>query len=259
MKSAETFRRQGRHKGVHFTLRPCLVSGPAAGLALASLLLLALLNGCGDVRPSRRAHEMMGPPDAARPATPVAQMEAHGMFFAGQLEAECLLAPGGLPWAARGGEGKAGKAGRREGGGSLQMGGGMKGGGMGEGRHGGGEAPPGMGDPGFDRPRSSLHASNLPPVQLRLRLTNHDSAPAVVTVLDFNSAIGNFVVQPEKITVPPGGSVEAEPMISRLGVPADEVPLTVRLLLDGRPEKQVLRLQLVSEPPHPPPPAAAAP
>lgn len=206
----------------------------------------------------------MGPTgaDRAQSSQPIARMEAHGLFYTGQLEVECLLAPGGLPWGARGGEGKeakAGKAGRREGVGSLQMGGGMKSGGMGGGRRGGGEGPPGMGDPGFDRPRSSLHASNLPPVQLRLRLTNHGSEPAVVTVVDFNSAIGNFVVQPEKITVPPGGSVEAEPMISRLGVPADEVPLTVRLLLDGRPEKQVLRLRLVSEPPHPPPSAPAAP
>src|SRR5258708_266210 len=73
-------------------------------------------------------------------------------------------------------------------------------------------------------------ASTAPPVQRRFRLTNHGDKRVDVEVLDFNSALGNFAVQPAKITVPPHESAEADPMTSRLGVPAvEEIPLTVRL------------------------------
>ena len=52
-----------------------------------------------------------------------------------------------------------------------------------------------------EAPGIMMHASRMPPVQLRLRLSNHGDFPALVEVPDFNSAIGNFVVQPEKITI----------------------------------------------------------
>jgi hypothetical protein len=82
---------------------------------------------------------------------------------------------------------------------------------------------------------------------MRLRLTNHGESPLEVEVLDFNSELGNFVVQPAKLTLPPGEPVEAEPMLSRLGVPAvEEIPLTVRLRVGGRSgqaETQILRLR----------------
>jgi len=85
----------------------------------------------------------------------------------------------------------------------------------GRGRGGGGGTDESGGDAGARPP--PIHASNQAPIQLRLRLTNHGPAPADVAVEDFDSALGNFVVQPEMITVKPGESVEAEPMISRLG------------------------------------------
>ena len=53
--------------------------------------------------------------------------------------------------------------------------------------------------------------------------------------------------QPPKITVKPGESVEAEPMVSRLGVSGDEMPLTVKLQCDGRTEQQVLTLRAVKD------------
>ena len=89
-----------------------------------------------------------------------------------------------------------------------------------------------------------IRASNEPPVQLQLRLTNHGDGPVVAEVLDFNSELGNFVVQPPKISLPPHEAVEADPMTSRLGVPAvEEIPITVRLRIDGKTETQVLKLR----------------
>lgn len=182
------------------------------------------------------------------------------MFFDGQIEVESLLAPGGMHWSPRDKDGKEGRhRGGGGGGGGFRMGGGggMGGGGMGGGPGGGGFRGR-RGDD--DGPGPTMRASNLPPVQLRLRLTNHGAAPAEVEVLDFNSDIGNFVVQPERIILPPGESIEAEPMISRLGIPGNEVPLTVRLRLAGRTEQQVLTLKSVPPPPaEPAAPAPAAP
>jgi hypothetical protein len=84
-------------------------------------------------------------------------------------------------------------------------------------------------------------------VQLRLRLTNHSDADVEAEVLDFNSDLGNFAVQPEKITLPSRESIEADPMTSRLGVPAvEEILLTVRLRLggkNGQTETQILKLR----------------
>jgi hypothetical protein len=37
-------------------------------------------------------------------------------------------------------------------------------------------------------------------------------------------------------------------MVSRLGVSTEEIPLTVKLHLDGRTEQQVLTLRVVKEP-----------
>jgi plastocyanin len=87
---------------------------------------------------------------------------------------------------------------------------------------------------------------------LRLRLTHHGAEPVDVEVLDFNSDLGNFVVQPAKIAVPPGETVKAEPMTSRLGVPAvDAIPITARLRVSGKTgkvEQQVLTLHPRIEP-----------
>ena len=105
---------------------------------------------------------------------------------------------------------------------------------------------------------SPIHAINQPAIQLRLRLTNHGTAPLVVEVIDFDSALGDFVVEPPKITLPPGVPVEAEPMVSRLGMTGDEVPLKISLKIEGRADGGVLTLHTVKELP-PPPPTGAPP
>lgn len=127
----------------------------------------------------------------------------------------------------------------------MGMGGGMRGGGG----MGGGPPPGGMRGGGQEIARSSIRASNLPPLQLHLTLTNPGPAELTVEVLDFNSALGNFVVQPDRLVVPPGGTVEAEPMTSRLGIPGDEIPVTVRLRTGDRTEQQVLTLKQPEPPP----------
>jgi hypothetical protein len=203
-------------------------------------------------------------------AVPIPRMEAKSLFFDGQIEVEALLARAGANWSRddeSGGSGSrgGGRSGSRGGGFSGSMGGGGMRGGFGGGRGGrgrgggggGGPDESGGGDAGARPP--PMHASNQAPIQLRLRLTNHGTAPADVAVVDFDSVLGDFVVQPENITVKPGESVEADPMISRLGAPAEELPLTVKLHVSGRTEQQVLTLRAVKDAPPPAPPPAGPP
>jgi hypothetical protein len=190
------------------------------------------------------------------------------MFFDGQVEAEALLARTGAHWARKEESGGTGKADQSGGGGHFSGGGGGHGGGHRGGGRGGENGEGAMGGTSDSGPQTPpIHAIDQPGVQLRLRLTNHRDIPIVVEVVDFNSDLGDFVVQPALITVQPGESVEAEPMVSRLGVSADEIPLTVKLRIEGRPSQQVLTLKIVKEttPPAPPPaeragaPAATSP
>ncbi len=194
--------------------------------------------------------------------TPIPRMEARGIFFDGKVEAEALLARTGAHWARKDESGTTEKADQQSGGGGHFSGGGGGGGMGGGGGHGGGHRGGGQGGAtggGADQggPQAPpIQAINQPGVQLRLRLTDHRDTPIVVEVLDFNSDLGDFAVQPERITVQPGESVEADPMVSRLGVKADEIPLTVKLQIDGRSDQKVLTLKVVKEsPPAAPPPA----
>jgi hypothetical protein len=178
------------------------------------------------------------------------EMEAHATFFAGKIEAEVLLGrsafvprvdgptPGGR---GREGRGSGGFSAGMGGGGPRGGGGGMGGGG---GRDGGGGGEMSRPRPEADGgPRPNIQASNAPPVQFRLRLTNHGSEPVEIEVPDFNSTLGNFVVQPRKLSIPAGGSVEADPMTSRLAAAGAEVSLTLGLRVQSQTEKQVLTLQ----------------
>jgi hypothetical protein len=221
------------------------------------------LAACEGERP-HRASGAMGPGEGGAPVA-IPHMEARGMFFDGQIEVEALLARAGEKWSRDDESAASGGSQNKSSGGNGGLSGSMGGGGMrggfgGGGGHGGG----GRGHGGGGQPESSaegspqappIRAINQPAVTLRLRLTNHGAAPTDVEVVDFDSFLGDFVVQPEKITVKPGEAVEAEPMVSRLGVTGDEVPLTVKLHVSGRTEQQVLTLRPVKETP----PAAAPP
>jgi hypothetical protein len=174
-------------------------------------------------------------------------MEAHGTFFAGQVEVETLLNATGF--AGRDGAADGGASGGSPGGG----GGGARGGGH---RHGGGSGEPSMSGTASDGgPAPRLRPSNMAAVRLHLRLTNHRPIPIEVEVVDFDSDLGDFVVEPPKMSLPSNKPVEAEPMTSRLGVESDAIPLTISLRVDGKTEKQVLVLKLIKAdvPPGPAP------
>lgn len=77
----------------------------------------------------------------------------------------------------------------------------------------------------------TMVGSPLPPVTLHLILTNAGPAEVSVRVVDFSSELGNFVVDPDTVTIPPGKTAEPTPMVSQLGVSSDDLPFTVRLQL----------------------------
>ena len=171
------------------------------------------------------------------------------MFFNGQVEVEVVLNRVGFaPREASASDGGGGFRGGR--GGARRNGGGMS-----AGRAGGSTMSDGRGGarPRTDgAPGGTIRAANEPPVRLHLRLTNHGNDAIEVEVPDFNSDLGNFVVQPRKLTLVAGSSIETDPMISRLGVKADEIALTVALRVNGRTDQQMLPLRI-----KPPAPLAA--
>lgn len=150
--------------------------------------------------------------------------------------------------------------------------GGSHGGGGGGGRHGGGRSG-GMGG-GSGRGRSassgdstsstdgssasSMHRSAMPAAVLRLRLENTTPATLEVEVRDLDSALGDFAVRPDKLTIVTGESEEPDPMESLLGVDSYDLPVTVSLRLGGKTETKILTLHLVNPAP-PTPPAPESP
>jgi len=165
------------------------------------------------------------------PAEPREVMHGTQSFFAGKIVVEARLTEGG---GRHGGTGGPGPGGPPEGGDDEGDGGGGRrhghrgGGGGGRGYLGGG----------------GMSESNLPPVTLRLHITNTSDAPIEVTFNGCDSALGNFVVVPEKMTIAAGQSAEPDPMRSLLGIPADEVPLELALAMPGKSEKKTVTLHL---------------
>jgi hypothetical protein len=220
-------------------------------LAIAAVLLFA--SGCAsDPEPARPS----GPKASNRkPPPPVAGQET---YFDGKVLAELnvgagqLGAPGGKP-----GDGAAenGHGGAPGGGHHMRGGGGGGGGGYG-GHHSGGQGegggPPAAqgGDPEdaqimvARRAAASGHA----PVMIHLRLTNQGSERLDVYVPDFLSPLGNFVIEPAKLTLDPGQALEVEPMTSRLVDDIDGTTVTLTLHIAGHTEKKVITLQAAAPP-----------
>ena len=84
--------------------------------------------------------------------------------------------------------------------------------------------------------------SPIPPVIIRLRLTNRGTEARDVEILELNSVLGNFVVQPSPVAVPAGGTAEPEALSSRLGVTSEQIPVTVVLRMNGRTERQTVNV-----------------
>ena len=80
---------------------------------------------------------------------------------------------------------------------------------------------------------------------IHLQFTNHSPERVVLDIVDFVSPLGNFAVQPEKLTLDPGQAVETEPMSSQLAGSLAEADATLVLHLAGRTEKKVVVLRAV--------------
>lgn len=82
-----------------------------------------------------------------------------------------------------------------------------------------------------------------PAITLRVRLENKGQTDLTVTIRDVDSVLGNFVPQPEKVSLKPGQSAELDPMTSRLGVVAATIPLTLSFRIGEKTETQKLVLR----------------
>ena len=206
-----------------------------ATLALALISLTA----CASDRPQRGMRRDM--------QVIKVSMQATGEFYHGQLHVEANVKNGDMrrPKGAgdKGNSDSSSKRGGRSGG-SMTMGGGMGGGDRmeGGGRMGGGMRK----DEGESRETGSRFnrmESNQPPILLTLRLENTGTENLSITIRDIDSALGNFVPQPEHLELTPGQSAELEPMISRLGVIANEIPLQLSFGRAGQVESQTIILK----------------
>ena len=184
-------------------------------------------------------------------------MLAQDSFFDGKILVEANLGRG------FGGRGRPGAGGHMGGeipsgrhhGGGMSMGGGTGGGHGGGGRGGMGPSSD-EGDPSNFRGGPSFQDASMPPVALRLRLTNTGKETAEVTVVLCKSELGDFAVRPEKLVLAPGQAVEPEPMTSRLGLTSAELVLKVGLRVAGKAEQKDLVLKVAApvEPPADPKP-----
>jgi hypothetical protein len=223
---------------IFFTPRPAFLRSLIAALAIAQLV--ACESGRG-----RRSDRSTDTDAASEKGSP--EMSARGTFFSGQIEAVVLLNRVGFAARPKSGESA-----------TTDDSGGGTGGGSGGGSHGGGHrrgGGSGMGGGGGEGASGTqIRPSNLPPVGLHLRLINHGAESVDVEVIDFNSDLGDFVVEPPKLSLAPNEPNDAEPMISRLGVTSDSIPLSVTLRKNGHTEKQILVLQVPkpATPPQPP-------
>ena len=202
-------------------------------LWVAATVAILSLNGCSDRPPRRdRAAEQMNAA-AAKPT-----MSAEDSFFEGKLLVEANLGRGfggrGGPGGGRDGMGGGHSGGRHHRGGG--MGGGLVGGGP------GGESP-GEGEAGG---RSSIRESTMPPVALRLRLTNKSKEIIEVTFVLCKSELGDFAVRPEKLTLAPDQSAETDPMTSLLGLNSEELLVKVSLRIAGKVEQKNLVLKAIN-------------
>ena len=224
-----TFSNDDRLKMFRLTMRPPKNPASQFVLIIASAVVVSL-TGCSDhaPQPNFRAEQMKA--EAAKPV-----MAAEDVFFDGKLLVEANLSRG---FGSRGPGGGAGGA--HSGGGGHRHGGGEGGG-----RRGGdGPASEGTeGGPGGGG--TAVHESNLPPVALRLRLTNTSQETLEVTFTLCKSELGDFAVRPERLALTPGQSAEPDRMTSRLGLTSAELVLKVGLRVAGKTEQKDLVLKVV--------------
>jgi hypothetical protein len=228
------------------------------GSIVSALAIACLSGGCSSDEPGHRAG------GATHRQSHLPPLAGQAVFFNGQITAELNVGNGpgfdGNPAKDDETPGTEHKP-HGSGGGGMHMGGGGGGGG----RHHGGDSDSGgpEGDPSAQVEREHLQAmrhsaaSTNPPVMIHLRFTNNGTTHADLLIADFLSPLGNFVVQPEKLALEPGQTVEVEPMTSRLADEISATTVTLALRLAGQGEKQSIPLSIVSGAALGPPPAEA--
>ena len=95
----------------------------------------------------------------------------------------------------------------------------------------------------------TLVGSPLPPVTLHLILTNTSPEAVKVTMLDFDSDMGNFAIDPEMLALKPGETGEPTPMVSQLGVTADAMDFKVTLKLGTVRESKTFSVKIIAPDP----------
>ncbi len=199
-------------------------------LSFTAALGLLSLAGCD-------AHR---PPDNLAQAVqmgekPVA-MEGTDTFFGGEIEVTVTVSRG-----IGHGTGHGGPGGHHGGGG------------------GGGGRPPEMPDiSGMETDDANAYmrakmavGSPMPPVTLHLKLHNKTDITASVTLIDFDSDLGNFAIHPDVLSLAPDQVAEPDTMVSQLGVGSDEIPFKVTLKRGGRKETKMVLVRALtpSQPP----------
>jgi hypothetical protein len=82
--------------------------------------------------------------------------------------------------------------------------------------------------------------SPMPPVTIHFTLQNTSTSTITVSIMDFNSDLGNFAIHPDVLKIAPGETISPDPMISQLGITSDEIPVQVRLKIGSKSETQTI-------------------
>jgi len=96
-----------------------------------------------------------------------------------------------------------------------------------------------------DNKDKTVIGSPLPPVTLHLLLTNTGPDPLTVEMVDFVSELGNFALDPDKLTIGAGATAEPTSMVSQLGVSSDVMPFKVTLRIGKTKESQTVQVRIV--------------
>jgi hypothetical protein len=111
---------------------------------------------------------------------------------------------------------------------------------------GAGGPPPGEARGRGHRTPESAHRAgglgSLPRQTLHIDFTNHTAAPITIVLTELNSSIGNFVPQPEKLTIAPGATAALQPVSGDAGGVLRWLDVTLALRQDSTNDRQVLRL-----------------
>ena len=176
----------------------------------------------------------------------MATLKGQETYFSGQLTAEVRISamaePESKGESSKDSGGESARPSRRRNGGSGGMGGGMGGGP--EGQPGGEER---------SRPTTQrMEGGGAPPVAIHLRFTNNGTDQLTLDITDFNSPLGNFVVQPSHLVLDPAQSLEVEPMGSRLANDATSGQISLSLRMKGVKETKIITIEAGPVPPVPP-------